>query len=259
MEPLFEVKNLSVGYDAPLLKNITFSIAPGQIVGILGRNGCGKTTLLRGIAGSLRRFSGEIWVSGKNCSNLSPKKQAAYLAVLPQQTEVLSGILAREIIEMGRYPYGSLFGSNQGEVGTRVLNAAQQLGIPSLLEQDCGKLSQGQRQLVLLARVLAQDSPVMLLDEPNTALDFDNAHTMFRTLRSVVTDSEKAALMVLHDPEQAMQWCDRLLILKDGEICHDITPCEAGQDALEAALQTLYPQIKVRKDAHSGCFRCYTE
>ncbi len=253
----FEVKNLSVGYEKPLLREISFCTEPGQMVGILGRNGCGKTTLLRGLAGSVRRFSGEIVVSGKNCAAMNPRQQAAYLSVLPQQTQILEGILARDVIEMGRYPHGGLFPESAAQVQLRVIQAADTLGIARLLTMDCGKLSQGQRQLVLLARCLVQDTPVLLLDEPNTALDYDNTHTLFRTLRDLVSSGGKTALMVLHDPELALQYCQRLLILKDGKLMEDLTVAQAGQQRLERALQGLYPNIVVRKDPLTGRFRCY--
>ncbi len=254
---LFEVKNLSVGYAKPLLQDISFSAESGQLVGILGRNGCGKTTLLRGMAGSIRRFFGEVLAGGRNCAAMNPRQQAQHLAVLPQQTLILDGMLARDIIEMGRYPYGSPFWGQGSDTEELVTQAAAALGITELLDADCGKLSQGQRQLVLLARCLVQDTPVLLLDEPNTALDFDNTHAVFGALRELVTKKNKTALAVLHDPELALQYCHRLLILKDGRLAEDLTVAHAEQTRIETVLQSLYPNIQVRKDPVSGLFRCY--
>ncbi len=256
MKPLFEVRNLSVGYDTPLLTDISFSSESGQTVGILGRNGCGKTTLFRGISGSIRRFSGQILVNGTDCSALSLRRQAALLSLLPQTTEIMEGIFAREVIAMGRYPYGSIFREERGDVQACVHQAVQILGIEHLLEQDCGTLSQGQRQLVLLARLLVQDTPVMLLDEPNAALDCDNAHTMFTVLQQLVRKSQKTALMILHDPELALHWCDRVFLLKDGGICADLSPATAQPAEIQAALRQLYPRMSVRRDPFDGTLRC---
>ncbi len=259
MEPLFEVRNLSVGYDAPLLQKITFSAYAGEVIGILGRNGCGKTTLLRGLSGSIHRFSGEIFVTGKACTAINPRQQAAHISVLPQQTEILEGISAWQLIEMGRYPYGGLF-RNAGEGDRKIIEQnAELLGITDLLNADCARLSQGQRQLVLLCRLLVQDTPVMLLDEPNAALDYDNTFAMFRILRDVVKKQNKTALLVLHDPELALAHCHRLLTVKDGRLCCDLPLAQAGVASVEKALGQIYPNVIVRKDPFNGYFRCYNQ
>lgn len=253
-----EVQSLSVGYGSPLLQDICFCASAGEILGILGRNGSGKTTLLRGLAGNARRFAGGVWVDGRNCTAMKPKEQAAYLAVLPQHTDVLEGILVRELLEMGRYPYGTLFREDHADTSARIRRAAQVLGIQDLLDADCGKLSQGQRQMALFARLIVQDAPVMLLDEPNAALDYDNANRMFACLKDWVRREGKTALVVLHDPEQALRWCDRLLVLKDGQIAEDLS-AQAGEDRVNRALQQLYPEMRLRRDPYDGHYRCYTK
>ncbi len=257
MEPLFEVHTLSVGYDSPLLTEVSFSLHAGEIVAILGRNGCGKTTLLRGLSGSIRRFSGQILVKGRNCAAMKPRQQAACISLLPQQTEVLGGITAHQLIEMGRYPYAGPLGSTSAWDQALIQKTARLLGISELLDRDCAKLSQGQRQLVLLCRLLVQDTPVMLLDEPNAALDYDNHFTMFRILQDAVTNQEKAALLVLHDPELALAFCHRVLIVKDGHLAADLSPAQSSPTALQQALQLIYPHILLRKDPFDGRFRCY--
>ncbi len=257
MEALFEVENLSVGYDSPLLKEISFSSKPGELIGILGRNGCGKTTLLRGLSGSIRSFSGEVRVAGKNCAGLSSRQQAALISVLPQQTDILEGIYAYQLIEMGRYPYGGFMGESREQRAKRILENARLLGIGHLLDADAARLSQGQRQLVLLCRLLVQDTPVMLLDEPNAALDYDNTFTMFRCLRQVVETRQKTALLVLHDPELALSQCNRILVMKDGSLCADLCPPQAGAVGAQRALRQIYPNVTVRKDLYDGHFRCY--
>ncbi len=254
---LLEVQNLSVGYRKPILEDISFCAEAGTVVGILGRNGCGKTTLLRGMAGSIRRFSGELLVDGKRCTAMTVRQQAEQIAVLPQQTPLLPGICARDVLNMGRYPYEGIFTPPAKSCPDQIKEAAKLCGITHLLDRDCAQLSQGQRQLVLLARCLVQDTPVLLLDEPNSALDFDNTHAVFGLLRELVQQKRKTALMVLHDPELALQYCHRLLILKDGALMNDLSLAYAEQAEIETALQRLYPTIQVRKDPVSGLFRCY--
>lgn len=257
MEPLLEVRNLTLGYKKPLVREVSFSLMPGEMLGILGRNGCGKTTLLRGIAGGVRRFSGEVILGGEECTGLSQKKRAQRMAVLPQQTRILEGITVREVLSMGLYPYGSAFLTRVDEA--RIREAAAVFGVEEHLEEDCAHLSQGQRQLVLLAELLVQDTPVLLLDEPDTALDYDNTHTMFQTLRTLVTQRQKGALLVLHNPEQALRWCDRLLLLRNGEQVSLLVTKDAEASTVGSALRELYPKIHVWADPHSGRFRCDTE
>ena len=257
MEPLLEVRELTLGYRAPLVEGISFSLMPGEMVGILGRNGCGKTTLLRGIAGGVRRFSGQVFVQGEECGALSHKERARRMAILSQQTWIMEGITPREVLAMGRYPYGSPFFTRADE--SHIREAAAVFGVEDKLEEDCSHLSQGQRQLVLLAEILVQDTPVMLLDEPDTALDFDNTYTMFYSLRKLVTQRQKGALLVLHNPEQALRWCDRLLLLSHGRQVGVISPKDADASTIQAALRELYPKIHVWLDSHSGEFRCNTE
>jgi len=247
MTPLFEVKNLSAGYEKPIVEQISFSAKSGEIIGILGRNGCGKTTLLRGITGTNRRFGGSVFVNGMDCTKLSVRRQASHISMLPQRTEILDGILAREVLEMGLYPRGNIFHDVRKKEQNRLLEIAERLGISELLDKDCGKLSQGQRQLVLLARVMVQDAQVLLLDEPDSALDFYNTHSLFSNLRAMIRKTDKTAVIVLHDPELALRWCDRLFILHKGQLAKEIS-CHADIQELQNTFRILYPEIKLKNE-----------
>lgn len=256
MDPLLELCGLTIGYKQPLLKDISFSLMPGEMLGILGRNGCGKTTLLRSIAGGMHRISGEVRIQNADCFRLSPKERARKIAVLPQQTSIMEGITAREILAMGRYAYGNAFLTHADN--SRLEQAAAVFGIEDKLDTDCSRLSQGQRQLVLLAETLVQDSPVLLLDEPNTALDYDNVYTMFDSLRRLVNREKKGALLVLHNPEDALRWCDRLLLLQNGRQVGILRVKDADASTVQAALRQIYPSINVWTDSRYGEFRCNT-
>ena len=137
--------------------------------------------------------------------------------------------------------------------------AAEQFGIEGLLYRDCAALSQGQRQLVQLARVAVQGAPVLLLDEPNSALDFPNTHQFFRTLTGLLAGGERCALVVLHDPALALRWCGRLLLLEEGRLVGELRPGETGLNAVQSALGRLYPGLQVRQDRESGRLFCAME
>ncbi len=253
--PMLEVRGLTVGYANPLLRDVSFCAEKGQVVGVLGRNGCGKSTLLKGIAGSVRRFGGDAAVDGESLLHMSVRAQAARIAVLPQQTDAPEGLTGRDMIALGRYPYGRWLQGSSAADEEIILRSARMLGVTPLLQTDCARMSQGQRQLVMLSRCIAQDAPVLLLDEPNAALDYDNEIRLFTVIRRLAKERGKTVLMVLHDPETALRFCDRLLMIGGGGICAQADdPSDAA--AAQRALRTIYPNITVHKDAFDGSLRC---
>lgn len=241
---LLEVTRLTVGYRAPVVREVSFALAPGELVALLGPNGCGKSTLLRGIAGSGRVFSGSVTVCGADCLALPARQRARKLALLPQRVGVLPGLTAREVIGMGRYAHSGLFGGPAPGDAARVEQAAKTFGVEHLLDKDCAALSEGQRQLIHLCRVAVQDTPVILLDEPNSALDFANTHRLFAALRGWIAGGQRGALVVLHDPALALRWCDRVLLMQGGALLGQLYPA-GGAGAAQAALAALYPGLRV--------------
>lgn len=241
---LLEVTRLTAGYRAPVVREVSFTLAPGEMVALLGPNGCGKSTLLRGISGSGRVFSGSVTVCGADCLAMTARQRARKLALLPQRVGVLPGLTAREVIGMGRYAHSGLFGGPGPGDAARVEQAARTFGVEQLLEKDCAALSEGQRQLIHLCRVAVQDAPVILLDEPNSALDFSNTHRLFAALRGWIAGGQRGALVVLHDPALALRWCDRVLVMQGGAIRGELTP-GGGAGAAQAALAALYPGLRI--------------
>ena len=238
MGTMLEVRGLWAGYTDFVVRDVSFSVAGGELVGILGRNGSGKSTLLRGLTYGLRRRQGQVLVQGEDCAALSPRQRA-----LPGVAAQLQHLL---------HPPGS-------QTRELVRRAAEQFGIAGLLYRDCAALSQGQRQLVQLARVAVQGAPVLLLDEPNSALDFPNTHQFFRTLTGLLAGGERCALVVLHDPALALRWCGRLLLLEEGRLAGELRPGETGLHAVQSALGRLYPGLQVRQDRESGRLFCAME
>ena len=175
---------------------------------------------------------------------------------MPQRPQLLPGLRAREVLEMGRYPWtGPL--RPAGEDGRRrVAQAARQFGLEELLDTDCAALSEGQRQMVHLGRAVVQDAPVLLLDEPNSALDFYNTQLLFQTVGELIRTQHKAGLVVLHDPALALTWCRRLLLLRQGELVGEICPREATEGEIQAILRRIYPDICVKRDKDSGAYWC---
>ena len=259
MDVILEVKNLSAGYRSPVVSNVDLQAASGELVGILGRNGLGKTTLLRGITGDARRFSGTVRVCGRDCAGLSVRQQARLMAVLPQKNQIPQGITGRDILEMSGYAGGSLWGGVTEKLQGRICLWAERLKIGELLDRDCACLSVGQQQMILLCRLLVQDTPVLLLDEPNAALDYVNTQAIFHMLKSVLREQGKAAVAVLHDPQLALQWCDRLLLMENGTVTETLCPGSMQAEQLTRSLGRLFPGIRVVYDPQAGRQFCYTQ
>lgn len=254
---IFKIENITAGYKEPIVKNINFCLKEKEFVGVLGRNGQGKTTLLKAITGEIKRFSGSVFIDDEDITKISVKKGARYISVLPQKTIIPQGLSVLEILEMGLYPRENIFYSKTKENSEKIRTAAQKLKIERFLNEDCSHLSIGQQQMVLICRLLIQNTPIMLLDEPNAALDFSNSQSLFKNLKELVMNKNKAALLVLHDPETALRFCDRILILDNGEIKKDIDIKFCTEKEIETALRILYPQIKVRKNPYHTGYICF--
>ena len=257
MDPIFKVENLTAGYQKAVISDASFSVKEGQILGIIGRNGKGKTTLLRGIVGEAKRFSGKIYVNGEDITNVSVKKRASMISVLPQKTYVPEGILVEEILEMGCYASQKFFQRISLKDRERMKKAAKTFGILELLDQECSKLSAGQQQMVFMCRMFIQDTPVMLLDEPNAALDYSNSQMLLEFLQKMVKEHHKAGILVIHNPEAALRWCDVLAIINNGKIEKKIEIEHSGKKELEEALQILYPDIRIEKNPFCEGYICY--
>ena len=258
MRTTLEVKDLCAGYQTPVVRNVSFEIKEGQLAAILGPNGAGKSTLLNAMAGGVRKTSGQVLVKGQDCLPLSAKQRARRLALVRQQIPLLPGVRVAEALEMGRYAWGGPLRADPG-AKAGVAEAARAFGLEELLNADCAALSQGQRQLVHLARAMVQSAPVLLLDEPGSALDFSNTHRLFRLLGEQLARGGRCAAAVLHDPALALRYCSPVLLLKEGRIVERLEPRACTAPQTERALGLLYPGIRVKEDKETRHLLCTIE
>jgi iron complex transport system ATP-binding protein len=213
------LNDLTVGYDAaPVLSGVTIDIAGGEFVGIIGPNGSGKTTLLRTVSRVLKPSSGAALIDGKNVFEVSPRELAREVGVVPQETAPAFDFTVREIVMMGRAPHLKRF---QME-GTRDLAIAEesmrQTGTLELADRQFAALSGGERQRVVVARALAQQPRVILLDEPTSHLDINYQFEILGLIRRLNRDRGITVLAVLHDLNLAAHYCDRLVMVGEGKI-----------------------------------------
>ncbi len=253
MKVLLEVSHFSSGYSENVVFDVSFQVNSGQIIGVLGRNGSGKSTLLKGMMGTIPS-KGKVYVSGKDFHSLSIKKRAQYMTMLMQCYETIEGISTLEMIEMARYAYSSFYSLNQN------LSFRNQLidmfGVENLLNKDFMSLSEGQKQLIQLIRVFYQDTPMILLDEPDSTLDFDNRHMIYHHIHHWVTSKQKGALIVLHDPILALKYCDVIMLMSEGRMIEKINMHDDNCQVIEKKLHRLYPNILIRKDQKLDQYYC---
>lgn len=232
---MLDVTNLTVGYGRrTVLDRLQFSVQPGRLVAILGRNGCGKSTLLSCLCGQLQPQSGAICWNGTNLRTLKPDARAQILAYLPQNTPA-PNLTVAELSACGRAPWQGWGRRLSAEDRFLVQSAMEQAGISELADRPLPQLSGGERQRAWLAMTLAQDTPLLLLDEPTTYLDPAQQFQFLETLRTLCRQG-KTVLSVLHDLPMALRYADQVLLL-DGGHCVYNGPPDHSISALEQVFQ----------------------
>ena len=221
---ILSVNGISFAYrGVPVLENVTFSLAEGEMAALLGPNGTGKTTLLRAINGILRPAGGTVLMESRDALACPPRERAKFFAYVPQRGEPVR-LTVFDAVLLGRRPH--LGWSVERRDLEKVESALKNLSLDRFALRYLDELSGGEFQKVLLARALVQEPRVLLLDEPTSSLDLKNQLDMLATLRKVVKGHGVAALLSLHDLNTAFRYADRLLFLKDGCIRGMFLPSE---------------------------------
>lgn len=214
------VENLSYHYDDHkwALQDISFKVEPGEIFALFGPNSCGKTTLLRCISSLLKPKTGIIRVDGLNLAGMPAVKQARRVAVVHQIHQSTFPYNVETMVLMGRTPHLGFLGTPDSAALTVARKSINDMGIGHLADRYINTLSGGERQLVLIARSLAQETGVLLLDEPTTYLDFRNQNQVLQQVRSLVEKRDLAVIITLHDPNLVIQHAHRVLLLQEGKV-----------------------------------------
>lgn len=222
---MLKVQNLCGGYDGvPILHDISFSVEPGQRLCIMGPNGCGKTTLLRSIAGLLP-YEGQVHVCGEDMQTLSRRELAKKVALMSQLSSVYFSYTVYETVLMGRYVHssGRAFSRTSAEDRQIVLDSMERTGTLELKDRLVTELSGGQLQRVFLARTFAQSPKIILLDEPTNHLDLKYQIQLIEDLKDWADREDRCVVGVLHDINLALDFADTILLLENGRI-EDFSP-----------------------------------
>ncbi len=218
---MLEIKDLHFKHhfsDVEVLRGISFRVPSGRMTSLLGPNGSGKTTLFKCISGLWKHRQGSIVCNGTDLTSLSPEQRARILAVVPQEHEPPFPYSVFDAVLMGRVSHVSLFSSPSRRDYEQAEKAMETVGIDHLRHRAYTKISGGERQLVLIARSLAQEAPLLLLDEPTSHLDFRNQVLTLQKVRDIVARQQLTVLMTLHDPNLAMLFSDTIVMLNEGRI-----------------------------------------
>ena len=229
-----------------VIEHISFDLESGHLMGIIGANGSGKTTLLKALCGILPH-GGTCSLEGAVLENLSARQIARLVSYIPQRSGIAIDISALDVVLMGFNPHLGLLEHPTRKMKEAAMEALTRVGLAGKEETNYLHLSEGQKQLCILARTLVSDSRLLLLDEPESALDFRYRHQMLALLRSWVAAGSRSAVVTLHDPALALNFCDRLLLLADGGILGIIEPKTDPLDKMEQMLNHVYGDISLQR------------
>ena len=218
MSTILETRNLAIGYDNQLFSNINFKINRGEVVGIIGKNGIGKSTLLRTLMRIIPAKDGEILIDEKNINSLDTNQLAQKIAVVLTEKIPIAQFSVYEILALGRFPHSNwLFQLNENDHKI-IENVIETTKLETILHQKANQLSDGMLQKVMIARALVQDTPIIILDEPTTFLDLENTFQIFELLKKIAQEQQKTIIFSTHQLEIALQICNQIIAISNQEI-----------------------------------------
>ena len=246
------IKNVSIGYKkGPIVENINLDLTCNEFVAIVGVNGIGKSTLIRTIGNMQTSLVGSISINGKNTETFRPSELASSVSLVLTEPIASKNLSVLELIALGRQPYTNWIGTLSEQDKFKIEDAVATLDLEELRHRKCFELSDGQLQRVMIARALAQDTPIILLDEPTTHLDLYHKVQILKILKSIAHDSGKTVVFTSHEIEMALQLCDKMLLL-DGKTNPFGSP---GELIERKAFESLFPEGSIYFDAATGSFR----
>lgn len=244
---MLEAKNISVAYDDRVaVSEVSLRVEPGKVIAIIGANGAGKSTLLRSLNGNVRVSSGEVTLDNRQITSYSRRAVARRVTVVAQEPELRFPVTVIDFVLGGRYAWSNAWGwenEHDLEIARQILNETE---LTSFADRLMNELSGGERQRAVLARALATEAQILLLDEPTANLDLAHQATMLRLVRSRCDDRNAAAVVVTHDVNLAAEFADRVMLLMDGRTFAIGSPSEV----LTAKLLRQVFDLEVLVDAH---------
>ncbi|WP_400079632.1 ABC transporter ATP-binding protein [Winogradskyella sp. R77965] len=253
---ILKTEQLSIGYktrkvETVIASNINFELQKGQLIGLVGANGIGKSTLLRTLIKVQPALSGSILLNEKDLKSTSTSELAKQLSIVLTEQLSSKNLSVFELVALGRHPYTNWVGNLSDEDITIVNSALEQVNISDLKDKRCYELSDGQLQKVMIARALAQDTDIIVLDEPTTHLDMYHKAYILKLLQRLTKETGKTILFSSHEIDLAIQLCDTMIVMqKDDVVCDQ--PCNLISQGI---FESLFPKDLISFDNSTGSFR----
>ena len=239
-----ELRKYTAGYRQFKTGPVDLKIDNHQLVALLGPNGAGKSTLLKGMIGLIHQ-SGELYINDLALSQAQSRQRSRHIAYLPQRYQFTYPIAVVDVILMGFNPDMGMLDRYSQAQRQAAIQILAQFGLQDYAQVDINRLSEGQRQQVMLARSLVRPAALLLLDEPDSALDYAVRQETLQLIRQQVQKTACSSLVVLHDPALALKFCDQVVLIQDGQVRAILDPKTNDLAGLQTTLQRLYPQIQV--------------
>lgn len=242
---LLQMNHVCAGYgNKEIVHDVSLEIGEGQIVGILGQNGCGKSTLMKAICGGIAS-RGEMVIDGRNLQEMSEKELARICSYVPQKSGLLVEITALEAVLMGFHPYLGMLERPSTEMRDRAKELLGQVGLEQYITSNYMELSEGQKRLCILARGLVTDAKLLLLDEPDASVDFCMKNVLLQMVSQKVRQKRVSALCTLHDTNLALSYCDTVYLMKQGRFQDSLKPKQESIAEMERKLSLIYGEIRL--------------
>lgn len=253
---ILKTDQLSIGYTSKkkqniIASNINISIKKGQLIGLIGANGIGKSTLIRTLSNVQNPLKGDIFINNKTMNKYNGLELAKVMSLVLTENVASKNLSVFELVALGRQPYTNWVGSLSENDIEKVNQAIEYANISSLIDSNCFELSDGQLQKVMLARALAQDTDLIILDEPTTHLDMYHKAYILKLLQKLTQETGKTILFSSHEIDLAIQLCDTVIVMtKDGVISDKPSNLIAN-----GVLNSLFPKDLISFDEKSGSFK----
>lgn len=249
---MIRLENITVGYgEHILLRDITANFASGALTALVGRNGTGKSTLMRAITGLGEYISGDVILGGRRIKDMTSAEMSQTIAFVNTERVRVANLSCRDVVSLGRAPYTNWIGKMQPEDEQIVMRSLSLVGMESYANRSMDRMSDGECQRVMIARALAQQTPVILLDEPTSFLDMPNRYDLCSLLASLAHDEGKCVLFSTHELDIAISLCDSIALIDSPELHH----LPVADMVRSGHIERLFSSSKVYFDPVSGSVR----
>jgi iron complex transport system ATP-binding protein len=237
---MLETKDLTIGYEKSkaLIKGINFRCAPGELIILLGVNGIGKSTLLKTLCGLIEPLGGHIYYDQKNIFETAPNERAKMISGVFTGRDFDPFISVKEFITLGRYPYTNWLGSLSDIDKEKIAQALHILGLTHLADKKVHQISDGERQKTLIAKALAQDSPVIIMDEPTAFLDYKNKAELLDTIKKLTAQQKKTIIISTHDISSSLSYSDKAFLITENGKFMEVKNNNYSETELKSVMET---------------------